>query len=170
MYRFDMRALYAALDQARRVRGLSWTELAAEINKPFAYTTSIPVNVSTIQGMTKKTSVTSAVVLQVLRWLHRSPESFLSGRPDATSADEKLPDPDPTRILRFDTQAMHAALDAERHRRNMTWKQVASELPGFTEAMLKNLANGPLIGFPRVMMIIQWLNVPAATFVRSRIR
>jgi len=29
----------------------------------------------------------------------------------------------------------------------MNWKQVAYELPGFTESMLTNLAGGPLISF-----------------------
>jgi hypothetical protein len=62
---------------------------------------------------------------------------------------------------------MHAALDAQRLKRGMKWKQVAGELPGFTETMLTNLANGPLIGFPRVMMITQWLGRPAASFVRD---
>jgi HlyD family secretion protein len=33
---------------------------------------------------------------------------------------------------------------------------------------LTNLATGPLIGFPRVMLIPQWLGVPAASFVRGR--
>jgi hypothetical protein len=62
---------------------------------------------------------------------------------------------------------MHAALNAERVERGMTWKQVAHELPGFTDSMLTNLATGPLIGFPRVMMITQWLCRPAASFVRD---
>jgi hypothetical protein len=30
----------------------------------------------------------------------------------------------------------------------IAWKQVADELPGFTESMLTNLATGPLLGFP----------------------
>jgi hypothetical protein len=62
---------------------------------------------------------------------------------------------------------MHATLNAERLRRKMSWKQVAGELPGFTESMLTNLATGPLIGIPRVMLIPQWLDVPAANFVRE---
>jgi hypothetical protein len=33
--------------------------------------------------------------------------------------------------------------------------------------MLANLATGPLIGFPRVMLITQWLHRPAADFVRG---
>jgi hypothetical protein len=80
VHTFDMRALQAALDDERRIRGLSWEELTTEINVPFKGTTSIPISAGTIRDMSKKSSVTSAVVLQVLRWLDRSPESFLSGR------------------------------------------------------------------------------------------
>lgn len=165
---FDMKGLYAAMDAERQARRLSWTELTAEINEPFRGATSIPISVATIRDMPAKRSVTSAVVLQVLRWLGRIPESFLSGRDAETTADKALPLGGPCRILRFDTRAMHAALDAERVRRHLTWKQVAAEVPGFTVSMLTNLATGPLIGFPRVMMIPQWLGVPAATFVRER--
>jgi hypothetical protein len=164
---FDMQGLYAALDAARRARGLSWTALVAEINKPFEGTPSIPISVSTVRGIGNKNSVTSAVVLQILRWLGRTPESFLIGSGTVPQASETLPDPGPVRILRFDTRAMHAALNAERLKRGMTWKQVAKELPGFSESMLTNLATGPLIGFPRVMMIPQWLGCSTATFVRD---
>lgn len=168
MYNFDMHALHTTLDDERRARGLGWIQLTAEINEPFKHTSSIPISVATIRDILKKRSVTSAVVLQVLRWLGRTPESFLSGREHASNISEKLPDPGPLRILRFDTRAMHAELDAERRKRGMTWRQVANELPGFTESMLVNLAAGPLIGFPRVMMITQWLCRPAAGFVRAR--
>jgi hypothetical protein len=139
----------------------------AEINEPFQGTPSIPISVTTIRSMHAKRSVTSAVVLQILRWLGRTPESFLSGRQASPVLGETLAMGGPARILRFDTEAMHAALNAERVRRGMTWKQVAKELPGFTESMLTNLASGPLIGFPRVMMIPQWLGLPAAHFVRE---
>lgn len=167
---FDIQTLHADLDTARRARGLSWPALVAEINKPFEGTPSIPISVTTVRGMQNKSSVTSAVVLQILRWLGRTPESFLSGSGAVERANETLPDAGPGRILRFDTRAMHAALDAERTKRGMKWKQVADELPGFTESMLTNLAKGPLIGFPRVMMITQWLRRPAASFVRAHDR
>jgi hypothetical protein len=72
--------------------------------------------------------------------------------------------------LRFDTRALHAALNAQRHSRGLSWAQVAAELPGFTTSMLINLASGPLIGFPRVMLLTQWLGQPAAHFVRVRDR
>jgi len=165
-----MHALCAALDEARTARGLTWVDLVAELNAPFKFVPSIPTSLSTIRGMGGKSSVTSAVVLQVLRWLGRSPESFLRGRPPAAGAGasaEALPDVGPQRILRFETKGLHAALDEARRERGLTWRQVSAELPGFKEGMLTNLATGPAIGFPRVMRVTQWLGRPTADFTRG---
>jgi hypothetical protein len=167
---FDLVALHRALDDGRTARGLSWSALADEINAPFAHTDSIPIHVATIRGSARPRSVTSAVVLQILRWLGRSPESFMPATARRFGADEKLPDPGPTKILRFDTRQLHAALDQVRHERGLTWVGVAAELRGITPSMLTNLATGPLIGFPRVMTMTQWLDRPAAAFVRGRAR
>ena len=142
-----MQALLDALDAACCDRALTWVALTAEINKPFHGTTSIPINVGTIRSMRTKRAVTSAVVLQVLRWLGRTPESFLQGNEAGPDINEALPEPGPSRILRFDTTAMYMAINAEGEKRGMTWKQLARQLPGFTENTLKNLANGPLIVF-----------------------
>jgi hypothetical protein len=163
---FDMAGLAAALDAARRREGLSWVQLAGEISRPFEGAPSIPISPSTLRGMTAKRSVTSAVVLQVLAWLGRTPESFLVGSSNHAGPQQKLPDSRPGRVLRFDTRAMHAEIDRQRRGRGPSWKDVADRLPGFTPSMLTNLADGPLIGFPRVMFITQWLERPAADFVR----
>ena len=167
---FAIRTFHAELDEQRRARGLSRAQLAAEINRPFESTPSIPISPGTLRGMLKKRSVTSAVILQALRWLGRTPESFLSGATRSASPDEQLPEAGHDRILRFDTRAIYAALQQERLRRGLSWQQVADALPGSTLSMLTNLASGPLVGFPRVMTITQWLGRPAATFVRSRSR
>jgi hypothetical protein len=161
-----MRAFHAALDAARQAKGLSWAELAAETNHPFEGTTSIPIHPATLRGMLTKRSVTSAVVLQALAWLGRTPESFLTG--PNTFPEAPLPESGVGRVLRFDTRALHAALNAQRQTKGLSWAQVAAELPGFTASMLTNLAVGPLIGFPRVMLLTQWLGRPAADFVRVR--
>lgn len=166
---FDMHALQAALDAKRRALGLSWAEAAIRINHPFVGTPSKPIAVSTLSGMTAKRSVTSAVVLQVLAWLGRTPESFLSP-PHEPSDSEELPDTGPAHVLRLDTRALYEALNAQRQERGLTWKQAAQEVPLFTENMLTNLASGPLIGFPRVMYLTQWLGKPLAAFVRVRSR
>jgi hypothetical protein len=170
MKRFNMRAFYAEFDEQRRARGLSWTQLAAEINRPFETTPSIPISPATLRDMLKKRSVTSAVVLQVLRWLGRTPESFLTDPTRSVTEGEQLPEAGLDRILRFDTRAIYEALELERRKRGLSWQEVANELPGFTTSMLTNLASGPLIGFPRVMTLTQWLGDPVAAFVRSRSR
>jgi hypothetical protein len=166
--KFDMRALQDALDGERRARKLTWDQLAAEINEPLEHTPSIPISVGTLRTMTRKRSVTSAVVLQVLRWLRRTPESFLAGRDQAPAPGEELPKAGASQILRFDTAALYAALDAKRREQGLRWNGVAKEMAGFTPSMLTNLATGPLIGFPRVMALTQWLGRPAADFVRVR--
>lgn len=166
LHRFDMRAFHAALDAARLAKGLSWAELAAQTNRPFEGTTSIPIHPATLRNMLAKRSVTSAVVLQALAWLGRTPESFLTSPPSFPEAP--LPDSGPSHVLRFDTRALHAALNAQRRTRGLSLAQVAAELPGFTTSMLSNLATGPLIGFPRVMLLTQWVGRPAADFVRVR--
>lgn len=165
---FDMRAFHAALDVARQAKGLSWAELAAETNRPFEGTTSIPIHPATLRDMLAKRSVTSAVVLQALAWLGRTPESFLTG--PATFPEAPLPESGPGHVLRFDTVAVHAALNKQRQARGLSWAQVAAEMPGFTTSMLTNLATGPLIGFPRVMLLTQWLGRPIADFVRVRLQ
>lgn len=170
MKRFDLTAFHAAVDERRCTLGLTWEEAMDQINRPFEGTTSIPISISTVRGMPNKRSVTSAVVLQILRWLGRSPESFLTGQTEASCPGGKLPLAGAGQILRFDTASLHGALDTERRRRNLTWKHAAAEMPGFTPGMLTNLAAGPLIGFPRVMVLTQWLGRPAAEFVRIRNR
>ena len=92
---------------------------------------------------------------------------LLAGRDQAPAPAEELPGAGPSQILRFDTAAIHAVLDAKRREQGMTWSEVVREIPGFTASMLTNLANGPLIGFPRVMALPQWLGRPASDFVRA---
>jgi hypothetical protein len=165
--RFDLAELHRALDAARQAKDLTWKDLVAEINVPFGQTTSIPISVATIRGLADKSSVTSAVVLQILRWLNRSPESFLPPSAMRFGERETLPDVGPVRILRLDTRLLHRVLDKGRQPRELSWPQVAAALPGFTPSMLMNLAKGPLIGFPRVMILTQRMGRPLAEFVRG---
>jgi hypothetical protein len=99
-----------------------------------------------------------------------SPEAFLVPPDEEPEKEAALPEAAMNHVLRLDTHALHTALEAERKRRGMTWAEVAAELPGFQQAMLTNLATGPLIGFPRVMLLTQWLRVPLSRFVRERPR
>jgi len=159
---FDVEALYAALDAQRQARGLSWQQAVREINTLFDRTPARPVSASTVTGMRSRAVIDGDGVLQMLRWLDRTPESFVPGSPEAAA----LPDIPSDRILRFDARKMYSALDSRRAERGMTWKQVADEIGGFSAAMLTRLSQGGRVGFPHVMRITHWLGRPAVAFTR----
>lgn len=160
---FDLRALYEALDGQRKARGLSWAQVAREINRPNERERYGRLSVSTITGLCTRTVAEADGVLQMLRWLDRAPESFL---PDyAADAAYALPRAKPSQVLRFDTRSLHAALDAKRAARRITWRTVAEEI-GVTAANLAHLAKGGRTSFPSVMRITRWLEQPAARFTR----
>jgi hypothetical protein len=162
--RFDLQALYAALDEQRRSKGLSWAEVGAEVNRH--RTTRRPISSSTITSLRQKRVGEGDGILQMLLWLGRSPESFVPGLPAADSDACRLPELRKGQILRWDTKALHAALDAQRREQGLTWVDVARTIPGFTPGMLTRLSKGGRIGFPGVMRLVAWLGRPAVTFTR----
>ncbi len=105
-------------------------------------------------------------VLAMLRWLNRTPESFVPGHKDSEEIDARLPEIPPGKILRFDTRKIHAALDARRIERKLTWAQVAKEA-GTGTSTLTYLSKGTRVAFPGVMRIFRWLGSPAAHFTRA---
>lgn len=167
---FDVAALYAALDAARQARGLSWPELAGEISEVFSRSLATPISPSTLTGMRNRTVVEGDGVLQMLLWLKRTPESFVPGYQESRGVSLTLPSAGRDRILRFDAAAIHAALDARRVERGLTWARVAAEIGGFNAAGLTRLAKGGRVGFPSVMRIARWLDRPAASLTRASSR
>jgi hypothetical protein len=101
----------------------------------------------------------------MLLWLGRTPESFAPVRAQADDAACRLPELSRGQILRWDTKALFHALDARRRERGIAWVDVATKVR-FTPGMLRNLARGGRIGFPRVMRLVRWLDRPAVTFTR----
>lgn len=161
---FDIGALYAALDAQRQGRGLSWQQVVREINARFERTPARPLSVSAVTGMRDRATIEGDGVLQMLRWLNRTPESFVPGYREEAA---RLPDVASHQILRFDTGKLYSALDAQRIERGMTWRQVADEIGGFTAAVLTRLSKGGRTGFPQVMRITRWLGRPAASFTQA---
>ena len=70
MPRFDTKALYAALDQQRTTRGLSWTKVAAEIG----------VSASTITRTRTGGRMEVDGMLAMVSWLRVPVETFVRGR------------------------------------------------------------------------------------------
>lgn len=125
-----MAALYAALDEQRQARGLTWAGATREINRADARPVLHPISVSSVTGTRNGRGGEGNIVLQMLLWLDRTPESFVQDHPAPSTPPP--PQPPPDRRLRWDVPALHAALDEKRQERGMTWKQVADEIGGFT--------------------------------------
>jgi hypothetical protein len=121
---------------------------------------------STVTGTRIRTVAEGDGVLAMLRWLNRSPESFVPGHRQSDGVSERLPDVPAGKVLRFDAKKIYAALDARRVERAMTWPEVAKEI-GASASGLKYLAKGKRVGFPGVMRIFRWLDRPAAAFTRA---
>ena len=158
----EIAAVYAALDAKREALGLSWREVTNQINSLFARSGARPMSQSTITGLRRAAVAEADGVLQILRWLDRSPEEFVA----ATDAAVKLPSVASDRILRFDTGSLYAALDAQRLQRRLSWAQVAAEIGGVGGASLSRLSRGGRTAFPLVVRIARWLNRPSASFTK----
>jgi uncharacterized protein YfiM (DUF2279 family) len=164
---FDIAALHAALDSQRQQHGLSWQQVAREIASLSNQAPARPISASTLSGLRKRSSIEGDGVLQMLRWLRRTPESFVGGGAKGVARTAILPDAGPHQILRFDTRKLHADLEAQRVARGMTWQDVAREIGGVSAASLARLSVGGRTAFPQVMRITRWLDRPAASFTRA---
>ena len=72
MVRFDAKTLYQALDERRRARGLTWTEVSAEVG----------VSVATMTRTRTGGRMEVDGMLAMVRWLGASVESFVRDSPE----------------------------------------------------------------------------------------
>ena len=161
---FDLKALYQAIDAQRLSRELSWAAVVREISRNPSY--GHAGSTSTITGVKDRTVAEGDGVLQMLLWLHRTPESFIPGFEAADSERFILPVPGEGQVLRWDAAQLYRALDVQRQARGISWKEAAQEIGGVSPGMLTNLAKGGRVGFPSVMRMVGWLEKPAVLFTR----
>lgn len=67
---------------------------------------------------------------------------------------------------RVDVKALHEALDAERVRRDISWRKLAQEAD-VQPSTLSRLANGKRPDVEGFAKLIQWLRLPAEKFLRN---
>jgi hypothetical protein len=166
--RFDVAALYAALDARRAELGLSWRqvadqlwELSVDLNNQ---RNDHPISPSTITNMAKKPRTSCQHALFMLRWLDRTPESFLVG---ATADDpgNALPAAGPDRRLRWSLKLLYRAMDQKRRAEGITWNEVGATL-GCSANRLTGLRTAKYAtDMDLAMRITQWIGRPAAAFV-----
>ncbi|MGH9090826.1 MAG: hypothetical protein ACRDZR_05530 [Acidimicrobiales bacterium] len=165
---FDCQALYRALDEQRVARALSWRKVADEIWGLSAELNDRrhdhPISPSTITGMARRDAVSCQHALFFLRWLGRSPESFLE--PPAVGAVERpLPDAGPDRRLRWHLGRLYGAMNERRLEEGLTWAELARALR-CTPSQLTGLRTARFAtGIQVAMRVVQWLERPAADFV-----
>ena len=165
---FNARSLYAAMDAQRTDRGLSWPQVAAEIWDQSIVLSERrrdhPISASTLTGIAKRGDCTCQHALFILRWLGRTPESFLVP-PPSDGDGAMLPVVGRDKRLRWNLAALAEALDARRRERGLTWKALATEL-GCTEHQVSGLRTVRYaIGMRLAMRIVQWLDQAAAAFI-----
>jgi hypothetical protein len=165
---FDIAALYSALDDKRTRLGISWQmvanqlwELSSDLNDRRR---DHPISPSTLKNMANNPRISCQHALFMLRWLGRSPESFLKG---ATGDDERfaLPVVGPDRRLRWALKLLYASMDETRRQAGLTWRALAvilscnpNQLTGLRTAKFAT-------GMDLAMRIVQWMGRPAADFV-----
>lgn len=167
---FDIAALFDALDSQRRDRALSWQGVARELWDQSAALNARrhdhPISASTLTGMVKRNDTTCQHALFFLRWLGRTPESFMPG----STADAKrtaLPFAGPDQRLRWDLPGLYDALNSERRERSLTWPHLAHELQCSPNQLSGIKRARFAIGMRLAMRIVTWLERPARDFVRA---
>ncbi|MEO9153441.1 MAG: hypothetical protein ABI243_13655 [Lapillicoccus sp.] len=165
---FDCEALFRALDEQRLSRGRGWYELADDLWQQSSELNAMrdgdhPLCGGAVQRLQHRSATSCQYALFMLRWLGRAPEDFLTG-PVVEVGDVRLPEAAADRRLRFDLGQLHAALNAQRSQRRLTWAALGAALD-CTPSRLTNLRTARLADMDLVMRITQWLRQPAAAFI-----
>jgi ribosome-binding protein aMBF1 (putative translation factor) len=166
---FDVVRLWEAMEAERKTRGLSWSEVMAEIDAASSVlaarlgSKNHPMSASTVKNMVKRGSISCQHALGMLRWLGQPPEHFVPH--EASRPNVPLPKAGADRRLRWDIWAMADLLDAGRRSRGLTWKQLAQEL-GCSPTQISSLRRLRYgISIQLAMRIARWLGRPAADFI-----
>ena len=156
----DFAALFAALDERRQSRGLSWREVGRELRPA--------VSAPTIRRTERGGPMEADGILAMLRWLGVTFAAFTTGLEVSTALPPTDVHPEPVR--RFDTSAVAAALDEQRRSRGLAWEQVAAEIGGVEAAALATLGRRSRMRVPEVVRIAAWLGQPVEDFTRPTAR
>jgi hypothetical protein len=167
---FDVPALYAALDARRVDLGLSWKQVADQL---WALSADLnerrddhPISPSTLTRMADHPRTSCQHALFMLRWLDRSPESFLRGA-TADDTGAVLPSAGADQRLRWDLRSLYEAMDGQRRREGRTWPELAVTLR-CTPHQLTGLRTVKFaIDMGLTMRIVQWLGRPSSDFIRA---
>lgn len=166
---FDVSALYFALDARRLEFDLSWSQVAKELwllsSELNERRRDHPISPATLTRMETRQQISCQHALFMLRWLGRTPESFLAGYEAGDDVRFALPAGGADRRLRWALKLLWASMDEKRRQDDLTWRLLADVLE-CTTSQLTGLKTARFATGMRVAMnIVQWLERPAAEFV-----
>lgn len=155
---FNPKALAAALDRQRTARRMTWADVAQAIG----------VSEETIREMPDREVVDTDGVLQMTRWLGLNIESFVGEAADHTPGPEPGDFRSTGLLLRFDTRALFAAVDARRRAEGLSWQAVSDAIGAkrATTAMLMGLPRTSRIDLYTMLAIVRWLGSHTSRFTR----
>ncbi len=165
---FDGGALYLALETRRTEFGLSWKGVADQMWEQSSDLNDRrrdhPISPSTLTRMAAEPRTSCQHALFMLRWLGRTPESFLAGK----GGDDRrfaLPEAGPDRRLRWSLRLLYASMDEKRREEGLTWPALAAVLECSPNQLTGLRTAKFATGMDLAMRIVQWLGRPAADFV-----
>jgi hypothetical protein len=153
----DVVALQAALDAERVARGMTWVALAREVH----------VSVPSLRSMTAGRRIEADAVVLMLQWLRRPCDDFVV-RQDlgcAPPASGRPQPPVPPLYARFDTIALHLALDRARSERGLTWDDVAGAL-GVSPGVIARFTKGGRTNADLMVAAADWAGEPVEALLQ----
>jgi hypothetical protein len=170
---FDVAALYAALDTRRAELRLTWKQVADELWDLSAELNDKrhdhPISPSTLTNMAKNPRTSCQHALFMLRWLGRTPESFLAGDADdggrELGAQPALPAAGPDRRLRWSLKLLYVTMDEKRRDDGLTWPQLGAQIRCSPNRLTALRTAKFATDMDLAMRIVQWIGRPAADFV-----
>ena len=69
-------------------------------------------------------------------------------------------------MIRFDSKSLYEALDAQRRRREMSWKQLAAEI-GVSHSTITRTKQGGRMEVDGMLAMVAWLGANVEKFTRN---
>ena len=158
---FDIKRLGQALDEKRIAENLSEKQMMEAINSVNNQLHLVPMSLGTIKNMVRRNDTTCQHVLHLLRWLGKTPESFLTG---GERGSARLPFTKKGRFY-WSMELLAEAVKEKKEELKLGWKQVAQEL-GCSQNQVSGLHKRTYgISIHLAMRITQWLDRPSSDFV-----
>ena len=123
-----------------------------------------PISPSTLAALSKRHRTSCQHALFMLRWLDRTPESFLAGAA-VEGPGVALPAAGPDRHPRWSLKRLYAVMNEKRLEDGITWSELAATLECSPNQLTGLRTAKFATDMDLAMRIVQWVGRPAADFI-----